>query len=74
MSWFLTFLEGDNHLSAETLMARDKLSTYKAKRDFQKTREPSGQEWIKPSNRRRFVIQKHDATRDAFSHLGSRRI
>ncbi|HEY0121154.1 MAG TPA: DNA ligase D [Rhizobium sp.] len=41
----------------------DKLSTYKQKRDFQKTQEPSGQTTLKASNRRRFVIQKHDATR-----------
>lgn len=41
----------------------DNLSKYRAKRDFQKTNEPSGQAQIKPSNRRRFVIQKHDATR-----------
>jgi bifunctional non-homologous end joining protein LigD len=44
-------------------MANDKLTTYKAKRDFQKTREPSGQDPVKPTARRRFVIQKHDATR-----------
>lgn len=44
-------------------MASDKLSTYKQKRDFQKTQEPSGAAKLKPSNRRRFVIQKHDATR-----------
>jgi bifunctional non-homologous end joining protein LigD len=44
-------------------MASDKLSTYKQKRDFQKTQEPSGQTKLKASNRRRFVIQKHDATR-----------
>ena len=44
-------------------MANDKLNTYKAKRDFQKTREPSGQDPVKPTARRRFVIQKHDATR-----------
>ncbi|AVA24914.1 DNA ligase D [Rhizobium sp. NXC24] len=44
-------------------MASDKLSTYKSKRDFQKTAEPSGKEPIKKTNRRRFVIQKHDATR-----------
>ena len=44
-------------------MASDKLSTYKQKRDFQKTQEPSGQAKLKASNRRRFVIQKHDATR-----------
>ncbi len=44
-------------------MASDKLSTYRQKRDFQKTQEPSGQATLKTSNRRRFVIQKHDATR-----------
>jgi bifunctional non-homologous end joining protein LigD len=44
-------------------MATDKLSTYKAKRDFKTTREPSGQTKATSSNRRRFVIQKHDATR-----------
>ena len=41
----------------------DNLSKYRAKRDFKKTSEPSGQAQVKPSNRRRFVIQKHDATR-----------
>ncbi|PDT01621.1 DNA ligase D [Rhizobium chutanense] len=41
----------------------DNLSKYRAKRDFQKTSEPSGETHVKPSNRRRFVIQKHDATR-----------
>jgi len=45
------------------LMANDKLSTYRQKRDFQKTQEPSGKTKLKASNRRRFVIQKHDATR-----------
>jgi bifunctional non-homologous end joining protein LigD len=44
-------------------MATDKLSKYKAKRDFELTQEPSGRETVKSSNRRRFVIQKHDATR-----------
>ncbi|MER8446507.1 DNA ligase D [Mesorhizobium sp. M1066] len=44
-------------------MANDKLTTYKAKRDFRQTQEPSGQGAVKPSHRRRFVIQKHDATR-----------
>src|ERR1700727_805235 len=44
-------------------MANDKLTTYKAKRDFRQTREPSGQNPVKPTTRRRFVIQKHDATR-----------
>jgi hypothetical protein len=42
-------------------MANDKLTTYKAKRDFRQTREPSGQDPVKPTTRRRFVIQKHDA-------------
>ncbi|MGZ2504381.1 DNA ligase D-like protein (predicted 3'-phosphoesterase) [Rhizobium beringeri] len=44
-------------------MASDKLSTYRSKRDFQKTVEPSGDTQLTRSNRRRFVIQKHDATR-----------
>lgn len=43
-------------------MAGDKLGTYKSKRDFKKTQEPSGQIPIKRSERLRFVIQKHDAT------------
>jgi bifunctional non-homologous end joining protein LigD len=34
-----------------------------AKRDFRKTREPSGRDSVQPTTRRRFVIQKHDATR-----------
>ena len=41
----------------------DYLSKYRAKRDFKKTSEPSGEAQVKLSNRRRFVIQKHDATR-----------
>lgn len=41
----------------------DNLSKYRAKRDFKKTAEPSGEVAVKASNRRRFVIQKHDATR-----------
>jgi bifunctional non-homologous end joining protein LigD len=40
-----------------------KLNTYRSKRDFEKTREPSGANDIAATNRRRFVIQKHDATR-----------
>jgi bifunctional non-homologous end joining protein LigD len=39
------------------------LSTYRKKRDFEKTAEPSGEAKVAPSTRRRFVIQKHDATR-----------
>jgi bifunctional non-homologous end joining protein LigD len=41
----------------------DNLSNYRAKRDFKKTQEPSGEAQVKASDRRRFVIQKHDATR-----------
>ncbi|MBX5199439.1 DNA ligase D [Rhizobium sp. NZLR10] len=44
-------------------MASDNLSTYRSKRDFQKTTEPSGDKQSARSNRRRFIIQKHDATR-----------
>ncbi len=40
-----------------------KLSTYRQKRDFEKTPEPSGEAAVAPSKQRRFVIQKHDATR-----------
>lgn len=40
-----------------------KLSTYRQKRDFEKTPEPSGKTAVASSKRRRFVIQKHDATR-----------
>ncbi len=39
------------------------LSTYRKKRDFEKTAEPSGDVAVAPSKERRFVIQKHDATR-----------
>lgn len=41
----------------------DNLSKYRSKRDFRQTREPSGESEVKASNRRRFIIQKHDATR-----------
>jgi bifunctional non-homologous end joining protein LigD len=40
-----------------------KLVEYKAKRDFSKTAEPSGRQKVCPSKIRRFVIQKHAATR-----------
>ncbi|WP_038970798.1 DNA ligase D [Bradyrhizobium genomosp. III] len=40
-----------------------KLSTYRQKRDFEKTPEPSGKTAVTPSKQRRFVIQKHDASR-----------
>jgi bifunctional non-homologous end joining protein LigD len=41
----------------------NKLSKYRAKRDFTRTAEPSGQTKITASNRRRFIVQKHAATR-----------
>ena len=44
-------------------MAARKLSTYTAKRDFKITAEPSGEVGVAASERARFVIQKHDATR-----------
>jgi bifunctional non-homologous end joining protein LigD len=39
------------------------LSTYRKKRDFEQTAEPSGEAAVAPSKHRRFVIQKHAATR-----------
>ena len=42
-------------------MAKPALSVYRAKRDFSKTEEPSGQSKVAPSPRLRFVIQKHAA-------------
>src|SRR6195952_4070023 len=44
-------------------MALRNLSLYRKKRDFEKTAEPSGEVPVAASKRRRFVIQKHDATR-----------
>lgn len=44
-------------------MAKDSLSTYRQKRDFEKTAEPSDATGVAPSDRLRFVIQKHAATR-----------
>jgi bifunctional non-homologous end joining protein LigD len=45
-------------------MAREpkKLQTYRAKRDFTRTAEPSGRATVKPSGHLRFVIQKHAAS------------
>jgi bifunctional non-homologous end joining protein LigD len=43
-------------------MASKKLSTYRAKRDFAQTAEPSGKAKIAPSGWLRFVIQKHAAS------------
>jgi bifunctional non-homologous end joining protein LigD len=44
-------------------MANRKLSTYRAKRDFTATPEPSGDVEVAASDRPRYVIQKHDASR-----------
>ncbi|MBR1255445.1 DNA ligase D [Bradyrhizobium sp. AUGA SZCCT0240] len=44
-------------------MSLRNLTTYRKKRDFEKTSEPSGDVKVAPSKQRRFVIQKHDATR-----------
>jgi bifunctional non-homologous end joining protein LigD len=45
------------------MAASEKLSSYRTKRDFAKTAEPSGEALIVAADRRRFVIQKHAATR-----------
>jgi bifunctional non-homologous end joining protein LigD len=42
-------------------MAKPALSAYRAKRDFSKTDEPSGQTRVAPSPLPRFVVQKHAA-------------
>ena len=44
-------------------MAKSDLDRYRAKRDFTRTAEPSGEKAATPSPRLRFVIQKHAATR-----------
>ena len=41
----------------------DKLKTYRAKRDFTKTAEPSGKQRVAASKQLRFIVQKHAATR-----------
>ncbi|MGD0189748.1 MAG: DNA ligase D [Rhizomicrobium sp.] len=48
---------------AETAKRPRKLAKYRAKRDFSRTAEPSGERCVAPSVRLRFVIQKHAATR-----------
>ena len=44
-------------------MAQENLQTYRAKRNFANTREPTGDAVPAGGPRLRFVIQKHDATR-----------
>jgi bifunctional non-homologous end joining protein LigD len=50
-------------LAWDLIVSLRNLSTYRKKRDFERTTEPSGEAAIAPSKQRRFVIQKHDATR-----------
>src|SRR6201989_1350309 len=44
-------------------MRKDSLSTYRAKRDFNRTEEPSGKAAVPHAKELRFVVQRHDATR-----------
>ncbi|MEN3953226.1 DNA ligase D [Iodidimonas sp. SYSU 1G8] len=48
---------------ADTEPAKQKLGKYQSMRDFSVTAEPSGESAVKGSDRLRFVIQKHAATR-----------
>jgi bifunctional non-homologous end joining protein LigD len=44
-------------------MSKRALATYRKKRNFSKTAEPSGERKVARSGRLRFVVQKHDARR-----------
>jgi bifunctional non-homologous end joining protein LigD len=44
-------------------MAKKALASYREKRDFSKTAEPSGERTVAASSRLRFVVQKHAARR-----------
>jgi bifunctional non-homologous end joining protein LigD len=44
-------------------MRKDNLATYRAKRDFSQTEEPSGKAAVAAGTASRFVVQRHDATR-----------
>ncbi|MER6025989.1 DNA polymerase ligase N-terminal domain-containing protein [Streptomyces sp. NPDC001851] len=48
------------------MAAEDRLRTYRGKRDFERTREPSGKEPGAGSDEPRFVVQIHDARRMHF--------
>ncbi len=50
-------------MARKAIRTQSKLKTYRAKRDFSKTAEPSGDNPITPSKRMRFVVQKHAASR-----------
>ncbi len=52
-----------SHMFWSLIVPTGSLTTYRKKRDFEKTAEPSGKLKVAPSKARRFVIQKHDATR-----------
>src|SRR2546423_2562491 len=53
----------DAHFCGIDRVSLRSLSTYRKKRDFDKTAEPSGDIPVAPSKQRRFVIQKHAASR-----------
>lgn len=48
---------------ARAASPKSKLKTYREKRDFKRTAEPSGSKSVAKSDQLRFVIQKHAATR-----------
>ncbi|MEU9475814.1 DNA polymerase ligase N-terminal domain-containing protein [Streptomyces sp. NPDC048191] len=48
------------------MAAEDRLRTYRGKRDFERTREPSGQAPGAAGDEPRFVVQIHDASRMHF--------
>jgi bifunctional non-homologous end joining protein LigD len=50
-------------VSLRNAVSLKNLAIYRKKRDFEKTAEPSGEAKVTRAKRRRFVIQKHDATR-----------
>src|SRR5690348_18427989 len=45
------------------MRSNNSLATYRAKRDFNHTAEPSGKAAVPAAEQLRFVIQRHDATR-----------
>ena len=48
---------------AKASSTKSRLTTYRTKRDFAKTTEPTGKKGAPPSSKLRFDIQRHDATR-----------
>jgi hypothetical protein len=49
------------HPVEECESGRMKLAKYRAKRNFDRTAEPSGEHTVKPSSQLLFVVQKHAA-------------